>query len=71
MNAEMKSRWPDEPFAAGKRALRRCRRYRAAKVTDGWRRVRWRAYAMKWSRRGVGVDEGAAGAGGTSGHAKR
>lgn len=35
MNAEMKSRWPDEPFAAGKRALRRCRRYRAAKVTDG------------------------------------
>lgn len=71
MNAEMNSRWPDEPFAAGKRAFRRWSRYRAAKVTDGWRRVRWRAYAMKWSSRGVGVEEGAAGAGGTSGHAKR
>ena len=26
MNAEMKRRWPDEPRAAGKRALRRERR---------------------------------------------
>lgn len=54
MKAEIKSRWPEEPLAAGKRDLRRDRRKRAVNVTDGWRRVRWRAYAMKLARRGVG-----------------
>lgn len=70
-DAEMNNRWPEEPFAAGKRALRRCRRYKAANVTEGCRRVRWSAYAMKWSRRRVGVDEEAARIRGTSGHVKR
>lgn len=40
INAEMNNQWPDEPFATGKHASRRWSRYSAAKVTDGWRRVR-------------------------------
>jgi hypothetical protein len=43
IKAEMNRRCPDEPRAAGKRVFRRCRRRRAAKVTTGGRRVRWRA----------------------------
>jgi hypothetical protein len=35
MKADINSLCPEEPFAAGKRALRRWRRYRAANVTDG------------------------------------
>lgn len=54
MNAEMNRRWPDELRAAGNRPLRRERRKRAQKVTEVWSRVRWRAYAMKAARVGLG-----------------
>jgi len=59
MYAEIKRRWPDEPRAEGKRAFKRWRRTRAAKVTAGWSFVRWRAYAMKKGRRAwVWFEEG-------------
>ncbi len=40
MKAEINSRWLDDPFAAGKWALRRWRRYSAANVTDACSRMR-------------------------------
>ena len=51
MKAEMKSRWPDEPLAAGKRALRRCKRNSDTYVTLSGKRVWCNAYALKLSRR--------------------
>jgi hypothetical protein len=55
MSAEMKSRWPDEPLAAGYRVFNRCSSNRAAKVTIEERRVRYRAYATKRASSGVGL----------------
>lgn len=69
MNAEMKSRCPDDPRAAGNRDLRRCKRRSAAKVTIEGKRVRCRAYATKCARVGVGAPW--ATAVGMLGHAKR
>ena len=43
MKAEMKSRWPDEPLAAGKRALSRCNKKRDAYVMLSGKRVRCKA----------------------------
>lgn len=71
MDAEMKSRWPDEPRAAGNGPLRRFNKNSAAKVTLWCRRVRWSEYAMNCASVGAGdlglEEEG----GGNSGHAKR
>jgi hypothetical protein len=36
IKADIKSRWPEEKLSVGKRTLRRWRRTRAAKVTEGW-----------------------------------
>ena len=43
MKAEIKSGWPEEPLAAGKRALRRCNKKRDAYVTLSGKRVRCKA----------------------------
>jgi hypothetical protein len=43
MKAEMKRRWPEEPRAVGKRALRHRNKTSTANVTDWWSLVRWRA----------------------------
>lgn len=71
MKAEMNSRCPDEPRAAGNRPLRRFNKNSAAKVTLWCRRVRCSEYAINCARVGAGdpglVEEG----GGSSGHAKR
>lgn len=40
MKAEMKSRWPEEPRAAGKRSFRRERRNKAVNTTVSGNRVR-------------------------------
>jgi hypothetical protein len=47
MKAETNSRCPEDPRAVGNRALSRCKRTRAAKVTEAWSLVLCKAYAMK------------------------
>jgi len=55
MNAEINNRCPEEPLAAGNRALSLERRNSAVNVTAECNRVRCRAYAMNWTRVGVAV----------------
>ena len=47
IKAEMKSRWPEEPMAAEKRALRRSNKKRDAYVTLSRKQERCKAQAMK------------------------
>jgi hypothetical protein len=54
MNAEMKSRWPDELRAAGNLVFNHCSSSRAANMTIVGRRLRCRAEATKSVRCGVG-----------------
>ena len=54
VKAKMKSRWPEEPLAAGKRALRHCSRNNDAYVKFSGSRGRCKSYAMKWSSRAWG-----------------
>jgi len=67
MKAEINRRCPDDPRAVGNRAFRRCRRTRAAKVTELCSFVRCRAYAMKYGSFVFEPED----VGGYSGHAKR
>ena len=55
MKAEMKRRWPEQSRAVKRRALRRWRRYRAAKATGMRGCVRWRVCALKFAK---GVEGG-------------
>jgi hypothetical protein len=55
MKAEMNSRWPLEPRAAGKRSFNLARRKREVKTTTSGSLVRWIAYAMKCAKGGHGA----------------
>ena len=60
MKAEIKRRWPDDPWAVGKWALKGCKRTKAANVMELCSFIQWGNFVVEPEE-----------VGGNSGHVKR